>query len=156
MAAMDPTAESARPDDDLIELARFLHRRDLACPLCASNLRDLTSRYCPRCRRELCLSVGLAEPYVRAWVAMTSALCAMAGIGMWVLLMICKAGWPRSESGLFQLSIVVFLASIPLAILGIVKRKRMLRMPRGGQAALALTAIVALVASVGMFFSGIR
>jgi len=52
------------PDD--IVLIDWLKDRDAACPLCAYNIRGLTTPRCPECGQVLRLSVTLAEPYLKA------------------------------------------------------------------------------------------
>ena len=52
--------QDGAPDD--AELVRaFLKGRDVVCPLCGYNLRDLTETRCPECRKELTLAVSLRE-----------------------------------------------------------------------------------------------
>lgn len=53
---MDPdvAGETAR-------LIDFLHERDVECPLCGYNLRNLTGSVCPECREELVLTVGIRK-----------------------------------------------------------------------------------------------
>ena len=60
--------------DESAELVRFLADRDVPCPLCGYNLRGLTMPRCPECGRELRLSIGLTEPYLRAWVVLAAAV----------------------------------------------------------------------------------
>ena len=146
---MDATA-------DRDELVNFLRGRNVLCPLCAVNLRDHSQSRCPKCKREICLTVGLAEPHARSWAAMTAPLCAMAGIGAWVLIMIFRQGWPERESTVFQASVALFLAAMPLLAAVVIKRKWIMRLGRGTQSILAAAAIALLIASVAMFFLGIR
>ena len=39
-------------------LLRFIHERNVHCPRCDYNLRNLTQPVCPECREELRLTVG--------------------------------------------------------------------------------------------------
>ena len=43
-------------------LRLYLARRDVRCPLCGYNLRNLTSARCPECGEIIELRVGLAKP----------------------------------------------------------------------------------------------
>jgi len=43
-------------------LLSYLRDRDVPCPACGYNLRDLTAPICPECRQDLTLSVGLRKP----------------------------------------------------------------------------------------------
>lgn len=42
-------------------LLEFVQGRNVECPRCGYNLRDLTKPVCPECREELTLSVGLVK-----------------------------------------------------------------------------------------------
>jgi hypothetical protein len=42
-------------------LLAFLRGRDVVCPLCGYNLRDLTEPRCPECRKDLALTVGVTR-----------------------------------------------------------------------------------------------
>lgn len=42
-------------------LLEFLDGRDVECPNCSYNLRDLTQLICPECKEQLALSVGFAR-----------------------------------------------------------------------------------------------
>jgi uncharacterized paraquat-inducible protein A len=53
--------EEAKPPadgDDVEHLLAFLRDRDVACPLCGYNMRNLTRPQCPECRQTLELTVG--------------------------------------------------------------------------------------------------
>ena len=69
------------PASDATFLATWLVDRDTACPLCEYNIRGLTTPRCPECGQALRLSVALAEPYLKAWIALIAGLLPPAGIG---------------------------------------------------------------------------
>jgi len=69
-------AETAASD----HLRTFLAGRDVACPACGYNLRDLGAARCPECGEELVLQVGLAEPRQAALIAGLIGLAAGAGL----------------------------------------------------------------------------
>jgi hypothetical protein len=48
-------------DEQVPPLAAYLADRDYPCPGCGYNLRGLKVRYCPECRQELQLQVGLVD-----------------------------------------------------------------------------------------------
>ncbi len=48
------------PDDGGLLLA-FLADRDVPCPMCGYNLRNLTRPQCPECRKDLALTVGVKK-----------------------------------------------------------------------------------------------
>src|SRR5436305_13805040 len=96
---MDEAPKSTSTDPATAEqqmLLAFLAGQDVACPLCGYNLRGLTTPRCPECGRELRLSIGLTEPYLRAWIVLAAAVCASGGTGLFFVMMIARAGWPRT------------------------------------------------------------
>jgi hypothetical protein len=54
-----------RSMDDDPHLIAYLAGRDVLCPQCDYNLRDLRAARCPECGEELVLRVNLAEPKQR-------------------------------------------------------------------------------------------
>ena len=66
-------------------LQAFLAGRDVSCPACGYNLRDLPAAHCPECGEELVLQVGVAEP--RQAAAITGLIGLAAGAGMSALLL---------------------------------------------------------------------
>src|SRR5690349_11255431 len=97
-------------------LLDYLRDRDVACPLCGYNLRGLTSTRCPECGRELQLTVGLTEPFLRAWLALASAAFASAGVGVLFVLLTIKEGWPRNEVLAMKVTVAYFESSIVLTL----------------------------------------
>ncbi len=71
--------------DDVARLLEFLRGRDVPCPLCRYNLRDLTRPQCPECRHELVLTVGVTKPRF-LWFLLAITLCTFAGIAAVLLL----------------------------------------------------------------------
>jgi len=67
-------------------LREFLAGRDVSCPACGYNLRDLVGDVCPECGDRIKLSVRLTEPRQASLIAGLIALS--AGAGMNVLLLI--------------------------------------------------------------------
>jgi hypothetical protein len=67
-------------------LRRFLLGRDVACPGCGYNLRDLTGGRCPECGQEIVLHLQLAEP--RQAALLTGLIGLAAGVGLNGLLVI--------------------------------------------------------------------
>lgn len=71
MNERDNPALCRRPDEQTL-LLWFLHERDVTCPRCGYNVRNLTQPVCPECREELALSVrtrGLRVMWFLAAVA---------------------------------------------------------------------------------------
>ena len=61
-------------------LTWYLAGRDVPCPQCAYNLRDLVGNRCPECGDELALQLGLAEPRQKLLIAGLVGLSAGAGM----------------------------------------------------------------------------
>lgn len=126
-------SEPSPRDRDDVDLRAFLADRDVACPLCGYNLRGLTSDGCPECGQRLTLSVALAEPRQRAFIAgvvgisLSLGFCAM--LLAWVVLMLVRRG-ARSGPNLIEILPVV-LGTVVASILlwGWIKfRPRLMRM----------------------------
>ena len=57
-------AKATKPpsSDGAATLLEYVRERDVPCPLCGYNLRNLTRPQCPECREDLKLTVGLLKP----------------------------------------------------------------------------------------------
>ena len=66
------------PDAPPDLLSVFLDGRDVVCPGCGYNLRDLQCSRCPECGEELTLQVGLVEP--RQTAAISGLIGLAAGL----------------------------------------------------------------------------
>ena len=51
-----------QPGDEASLMLEFLRDRDVPCPLCGYNLRNLPACTCPECRETLALQVGFLKP----------------------------------------------------------------------------------------------
>ena len=135
-----------KPDDTSADplLVTFLRDRDAYCPLCKYNLRALTSPRCPECGQALSLAVGLAEPYLSAWITLAGALAASAGVGLFFGTLFVLGNRPSPSVSLEQLVLFVFdlyfVATIPLAVCTVIFRRRFLRLNRTVQWGLAVSA----------------
>ena len=75
-----PTAEAASAVADA-RLLDFVRDRDVFCPGCGYNVRNLTSDRCPECGEQLQLGLQLAEPRQAAPIAGLVGLAAGLGLG---------------------------------------------------------------------------
>jgi hypothetical protein len=132
-------ATTASQHDWLIE---YLRDRDVGCPLCDYNLRGLVSDRCPECGREIRLNVQAAEPYLRAWVIAAMALGGSAGIGIFILVIVVKEGWPPVRMVGVCFAMVYFLIAIPLFGILIFARRAFLRREKSTQELMAGASIV--------------
>lgn len=72
--------------------------RDMECPVCEYNVRNLTSPRCPECGTRLVLRLGLKEAGVKAWVAALVPLLLCAGIGCYIVVMLTLTrAWPSGK-----------------------------------------------------------
>ena len=79
-------AAADAPDDDAGRLLLgYVRGRDVECPKCGYNLRNLTRPVCPECREELRLTVGLVKARF-AWFVATLIPGAFSGICAFLLL----------------------------------------------------------------------
>lgn len=83
----EPTAPPTSPRDDAETdlLLRFVHERDVRCPRCDYNLRNLTQPVCPECREELHLAVGQSRPKIH-WLILAMAPGTFSGIAAFFML----------------------------------------------------------------------
>ncbi len=100
-------------------LLEYLRERDVPCPGCGYDLRDLAQPRCPECREDLALSVGFRKPRF-GWLLVTvtpglfSGICAglllipifvLSGVNRppWQILLADGFGW---TSGLVALGLI--------------------------------------------------
>ena len=151
---LPPASDDSPPGHEW--LFEFLRERDVPCPLCGYNLRALHSNCCPECGRELRLNIGLAESYVKAWVAALVTMGASAGVGLFVLMVVLKEGWPPPRLRLLSVSLAYFILSIPGFGILLVTRRRYLRLPRGIQRRIAMACVTLSLLGLVAFFMGLE
>jgi hypothetical protein len=137
-----PTAPPTQPrDPEEVELLlQFVRERDVHCPRCDYNLRNLTQPVCPECREPLHLAVGLGRPkfgwliaaiapgifsgIAALFLSVPITLSAVLGSGgpPWPIFVVDGFGW---LSGFFALGLFV-------------TRFRFLRQPFGKQVTFAV------------------
>ena len=153
---LEAEVETETPSDEAV-LLDYLRGRDVACPLCAYNLRGLTTCRCPECGRELQLSVGLVEPRIGAWVTCLVAVTAAAGLGSMAILSIINHGFDVLFSGEGPgqtVAIFYFLASVPMVPALIALRRRYRRLSQTIQWTLAGVAITSTALAFVMLIGG--
>lgn len=82
---MSDPGPSNEPADEVDRLLAFLAGRDVPCPRCGYNLRDLSRPQCPECRHDLALAVGVRQPPL-AWLLVALAPGAFSLIAATLLL----------------------------------------------------------------------
>lgn len=102
-------------------LRQFLAERDIACPQCDYNLRDLPTNICPECGHELELRLTTADPRPAAAIAGLMGLSAGGGFNAllllyFVLMLILHPGISASEEwkffGVQSIGLTVFAVAI--------------------------------------------
>jgi hypothetical protein len=149
--------EQEQSDPDTDALVEFLRERDAWCPACRYNLRGLTSPRCPECGRELKLSVGMTEPFLRAWITLAVSVVASSGIGLLMAWVLCREGWPRgSDEAELRVSIIIYVAMIPAAPIVLATRRRFLRQASVVQWRFALFAAIVSTAAFILLLSSVH
>jgi len=92
-------------------LRAFLVGRDVLCPACGYNLRDLLGERCPECGEEVVLQVGLVEPRHAAAIAGVIGLAAGAGMSglLLVYLFVQAVLYGRNCGGVGWFFVINFL-----------------------------------------------
>ena len=123
-------------------LLDFVSGRDIECPLCGYNLRDLTKTTCPECEHSLEMRVGVQRltllPFVLAITpGIFSGMCAVVLAVIIVVNFIMNAGtFVGVPLQIFILDLFGWLSG--LFMLGLVaKRHRFLKAPLSKQRILA-------------------
>src|SRR4051812_39647348 len=110
-------------------LLAYVRDRDVPCPLCKYNLRNLTIPRCPECGQPLTIGVGLKEPFQKAWIALLVATLLPAGPGIviWFILAFVRES-PRFRDAGDLVSFCYLLVSPLLAAGAIAGRRPFLRL----------------------------
>lgn len=121
--------------DEVAMLITFLAERDAYCPLCQYNLRGLQRPTCPECGCSIALTVGLTEPYLKAWLIVVGFACAGAGLGMLFIILIFAQGFPPSIG--FIVIVFYYIGQVPVACVAIGLRRQFLRLSTNAQQSIA-------------------
>jgi len=148
MSSSEPVQAHSHPKDSA-QLIEFLAERDASCPLCGYNLRGLTSDACPECGKRLRLTVGLAEPFLRAWVMLAVAMFSAGGVGILLFYIVVKEGWttdlPIAPS-------IYFMIAIPGSMVAVSLRRGFLRLAKQIQIWIGWIALFATAVAFALFF----
>jgi hypothetical protein len=124
-------------------LLEFMRGRDVGCPLCGYNLRDLTKATCPECNHRLELRVGVQKVQV-LWLILAiipgafSGLCAAALLTMIIIVRVfLEPGQGGPAPGLIGLDVFGWLSGA-VALVLILARNRFLAARRPTQRILAM------------------
>lgn len=140
MVQSNPTTPPTAPlDDEQVDLLlRFVHERDIACPRCGYNLRNLTTPVCPECREQLSLKVGVPRVPLLP-LLMTIVPGAFCAVAVGIFSVMCVLHGPPSLSrdwGVWMLIGFFLLSAIAGVALAFANRW-FLRLHRSVQTGLA-------------------
>src|SRR5262245_60284030 len=139
-------------------LIRYLADRDVSCPGCGYNLRDLTRDRCPECDQELALRVGLVESRLAGFIAGLIGLAAGAGFsGLLVVFFTVHFFTGTFQPGWFLLfTSAGLLLEGGLLALWVAHGRRIRRLGRGRRLLLVLGCWVLTLANLIVFTATIR
>jgi hypothetical protein len=148
-SANDPIPVAAAAD--VAWLADYLRDRAAFCPDCGTGLRGLSTGVCPHCRSELALTLGTVEPPLRAWILLAVATCASAGVGLFMIALIVRQGPPPRRDALIFGLVWFFAASVLIAPVVLLTRRRFMRLSRAAQSGVATVGVtIILVAFIAL------
>ncbi|HEV7299501.1 MAG TPA: hypothetical protein VGN72_09075 [Tepidisphaeraceae bacterium] len=132
-------------------LVQYLQTRDVPCPGCGYNLRQLQSVMCPECGQQLKLSVGLVDQRLGWWITCLLGCCIPATFGAFTLIFVAP-DVPTRELARIPWQILLLwtylIAMIPTVFILIVRRRTYQRMPHDRQIVLGAAPWFVLVATV--------
>jgi hypothetical protein len=109
-----PAPGSVPGSADTLLLA-FLRGRDVACPRCGYNLRDLTAPLCPECQEPLALDVArrrlILAPFL---VTLVPGFFSMI---MWGLLLAAILVFPGAPPGAYLVAMFCFASGVAAIVL---------------------------------------
>ncbi len=110
-------------------LLEFVRGRDVLCPACGYNLRNLTAARCPECNRELALQVGYLQVPI-GMLLTTIAPSIFSGICAMLLLVPLLLANDTAPVGVFLLDGFGFLSAVAGLIVFIYRQRFVTSRPR--------------------------
>lgn len=144
--------ETETSPSDVESLIVWLRERDVECPLCKYNLRNLKEPRCPECGQKLRLGVHLVEPFLKAWILCCVPSCLVAGIGLLLLTALVAKGDAPMEDFWGVTFCVISLGMVPAALFILLLRRRFLKLNHFAQWLMANIAWIILITDLVMFF----
>jgi hypothetical protein len=149
LALLLPEASSTQSDEEVVVL--YLSTRDVPCPSCRYNLRQLTTARCPECGARLEMSIRAPVEGMGAWIACLLACALPAGVGCFVVCeLIYELMWKSSRLSLGAIFhhmsperitiFAYFIAMIAVVLELIVRRRGFIRLRKTTQVILAILA----------------
>jgi len=113
-----------------VSLPALLRDRDIPCPKCRYNLRNLTTNRCPECGQELSIDLLLRPPprFDYAWLLAWTAIIPSAfyGTRVWYLTFLDPTSY-WDEGLIYCMWRIYYLVSLPITILLLIFRHRFSR-----------------------------
>lgn len=95
-------------------LLAYLRDRDVPCPRCDYNLRNLTTTHCPECREELHLQVGVQRVQLHALIAfLIPGMGSGVMLGIMIVMCIIHGLPPREVLGVMAILLMSALLTLP-------------------------------------------
>lgn len=146
-SAVAPAEPRLSPEEEVIQ---YLRERDAPCPVCQYNLRNLTAARCPECGREVRLTIGTTEPFMRAWITLAFAAFGTASIGG-LILMACIFTRDLPPSRLWPMLGYLAIGGPIAAIFTVRYRKQFVKKPQSWQWAIAIALLIASVTAIALW-----
>lgn len=122
--ATTPDEHEVGIDDLLVEMLR---RRDVSCPVCRYNLRNLTGNVCPECGQTFTLRIGSVTPRFGILLLFLAPMLMMAGFTLFIGVVVIIEGPPPALAwGIYLILASGFLEAVA-AIVIYKKRSTFLR-----------------------------
>jgi Flp pilus assembly protein TadB len=118
-------------------------------------VRNLTQPRCPECGNALRLSLAIVDPYIKAWLALMIGSCLGAGVGLICVFGILKNGIVGLP-GAIAAMMFVLIAMIPIAISGMIFRRRFGRFSRKLQWVIAGICLALTSAAFAVMFHAMQ
>jgi hypothetical protein len=153
VAAPEPRSGSERvvidqAVDETALLTTFLRHRDVRCPRCGYNLRNLTQPVCPECREALSLKVDV-QPLAIRWLLLTVAPGMFCAILLAIFLFMSMRHGPPGGMPTEAVLTILFIAASAIGSIALAAFNRsFLRLPEPAQ---VITAIIVWTAHIAVF-----
>jgi hypothetical protein len=100
------------------------------------------------------LSVTVADPYLKAWIALMTAICAGAGVGCFLFFVVLHTGWPPPGGNfVVNSAIILLILTVPAAAIVLIFRRRFQRLSHNKQWLLSSIGIGLVFFSFAAFFA---
>lgn len=152
------TQQCGAATSDAERLIDFLRDRDVPCPLCGYNLRNLTGTVCPECRQNLQITVGVRDVrfgYFLATVApgiFSGIAAVILAVPMIVSLVAASGGRPPWQ--IFAVDAFGFASGITAVVL-ITRRRQFIRLRSSTQQRWAVFAWLVHIVALLLFLISI-